>query len=183
MATERKSCAGGTVRPPAANKTTTRKKKSVRLTPSQRKEAGEGMLNKHWRTYFLQALAETSNVTLSADKAGVAPSRAYKARREDPEFAAAWRAALVEGYDHLEMEALGYLRAPDASRKFDVASAIRLLTMHRETVAAERARTGHSDAQSVLNSIDAVIGQMRERRAANATVVAETGADDGDGAL
>jgi len=157
-----------------------KKKKSITLTPRQREEAGEGALDKHWRTYFLQALAETSNVSQSAVAAGVAASRAYKVRREDPEFAALWAEALREGYDHLEMEALGHLRAADPARKFDVASAIRLLTMHREAVAAERARTGERDPQAVLDSIDAMIDVMRERRAANAVVIAETagGGDD-----
>ncbi|MBO9516386.1 MAG: hypothetical protein J7549_19900 [Variovorax sp.] len=155
-----------------------KRKKNVTLTPRQRREAGEGKLDKHWRTYFLQTLAETSNVTRSAAAAKVAPSRAYKARREDPDFAAQWREALLEGYDHLEMEVLGHLRAGGSAAKLDVASAIRLLTMHRETVAAERARTENRDPQSVLDSIDAMIDQMRERRAANTLVIAETGDDD-----
>lgn len=163
----------------SAETTARKKKKPVKLTPRQRAEAGEGTLDKHWRTYFLQTLAETSNVQASATSAGISPSRAYKARREDSDFAAQWREALLEGYDHLEMEALGYLRAADPSKKFDVASAIRLLTMHRETVAAERARAGDKDEGSVLDTIDAVIEQMRQRRAANAVVIAETG----DGAL
>ena len=156
------------------------KKRLIKLTPRQREEGGEGAIDKHWRTYFLQALAETSNVTTSAAAAGVAPSRAYKVRREDPEFASQWHEALREGYEHLEMEVLGYLRAGDPAQKFDVASAIRLLTMHRETVAAERARAERRDPQAVLDSIDALIDQMRERRAANAVVIAETarGADD-----
>jgi len=156
------------------------KKKSITLTRRQREQAGEGVLDKHWRTYFLQALAETSNVTQSAATAGIASSRAYKVRREDPEFAAQWREALREGYDHLEMEVLGCLRAGDPARKIDVASAIRLLTMHRATVAAERARGEQRDPQAVLDSIDAMIDQMRERRAANAAIIAEA-ADDGDG--
>lgn len=160
-----------------------RKKKLVTLTARQRKEAGEGPLDKHWRTYFLQALAETSNVKLSAEQAGVSPSRAYKVRREHADFAAQWRVALLEGYEHLEMEVLGYLRAADPKKKFDVASAIRLLTMHRETVALERARAKGSDGPSVLGAIDAIIEQMRERRAANALVIAETADEAGDGTL
>ena len=159
----------------------TGKKKPVKLTQRQRDEAGEGPIDKHWRTYFLQALAETSNVTQSAAKSGVAPSRAYKARREDPDFAAQWGEALREGYDHLEMEVLGYLRAAGQGRKFDVASAIRLLTMHREAVAAERARHDQRDPEAVLDSIDAMIDLMRERRAANALVIAQTGGSGGDG--
>jgi hypothetical protein len=178
MATER-NLAGRNARPAPKNP----RKKSVRLTPRQREAGGEGPLDKHLRTYFLQALAETSNVRQSAETAGISPSRAYKVRREDEAFAAAWRAALLEGYDHLEMEALGYLRAADPSRKFDVASAIRLLTMHRETVAAERARSGGYGRESVLDSIDAMIDQIRERRAANAAVIAEQAAEPDDGAV
>jgi hypothetical protein len=150
------------------------RKKSVKLTPSQRKEAGEGKLNKHWRTYFLQALAETSNVKRSATKARISQSRAYKARREDPAFAARWRAALLEGYEHLEMEVLGYLRSTRTSRKFDVPSAIRLLTLHRDTIAQERARTAPYDRQMVLESIDATIDRMREQRTANTGLLATT---------
>ena len=172
MATERKTCAGGSAHPPATSNTP--RKKSVKITPSQREEAGEGKVNKHWRTYFLQALAETSNVRLSAERAGVSPSRAYKARREDAAFKAAWSAALLEGYEHLEMEVLGHLRTPDPARKFDVAGAIRAISLHRETIAAERARADGRDEQAVLDSIDAMI----ERRAANAAAIAETAGTD-----
>jgi len=156
-----------------------KRKKYVKLTPRQREEAGEGRLDKHWRTYFLQALAETSNVKLSAARAQISPSRAYKARREDADFAALWRAALFEGYEHLEMEVLGYLRDPDPARRIDVAAALRLLAAHRETVARERALAGDDDEQAVLDSIDAFIDEMRARSAANAAIIAETarGAD------
>ncbi|HWK40592.1 MAG TPA: hypothetical protein VNR60_01555 [Croceibacterium sp.] len=166
MATERKTSAGGTARPPAASKNP--RKKSVRITPTQREEGGETKANTQWRTYFLQALAETSNVTSSAERAGISASRAYKARREDADFRAVWSAALLEGYEHLEMEVLGYLRTPDPAKKLDVGSAIRLISLHRETIASERARAGGRDEQSVLDSIDAMIDRMRERRAAHA---------------
>ena len=43
--------------------------------------------NRHWRTLFLDRLAETSNVSAAARAAGVNPSRAYKVRREEPDFA------------------------------------------------------------------------------------------------
>ena len=53
----------------------------------QLKEGEEPGLNRHWRSVFLDLLAETSNVSESARRAGVNPSRAYKVRREEPEFA------------------------------------------------------------------------------------------------
>lgn len=142
-----------------------RSRKRTKITPAQKRAAGEGKLNRHWRTYFLQALAATSNVTKSAEAAGVDASRAYKARRESPGFAADWRAALQEGYEHLEMEVLAYLRGTDASRKLDVANAIRLLAAHRRTVAEMRAARDDTDEQAVLDSIDALIDRMREEAA------------------
>jgi hypothetical protein len=155
------------------------KKKQISITPSQRAEAGEeGRVPNNWRTYFLQALAETSNIALSAQRAGIAPSRAYKARREDPEFAGKWREALLEGYDLLEMEVLGWLRTPDPSRKVDVAAAIRLLGAHRETVERHRALEEEENEQAVRESIDAFLEGLRQRRLAKEASLIETQAPD-----
>ena len=133
-----------------------------------------------WRIRFLEALAETSNVSASAIRANVPNRAVYKLRREDPAFAAKWRAALLEGYDHLEMDLLGYLRDPDPARKMDVTAALRLLTAHRETVARERALQEDDDEQAVLDSIDRFIEDMRQRRAANEAILIE--AETGNGA-
>lgn len=142
---------------------------------------GEGPLNKHWRVYFLTALIDTSNVTASAEAAGISPSRAYRVRREDANFAAQWRTALREGYDNLEMELLGYLRSGDPARKMDVANGIRLLSQHRATVAHDRALEDGRSELEVLESIDAMIDDMRARAAANAAILAES-ATESDGA-
>lgn len=74
------------------------------------KESEDGRINNNWRRLFLDHLAETSNVTDSAAKAGISASRAYKVRREEPEFARLWLDALWEGYTHLEMEVVRSLR-------------------------------------------------------------------------
>lgn len=147
--------------------------KKIRMPLRLRESEGEDRLNKHWRTYFLAALVETSNVTRSAERAGISVSRAYRVRREHPGFAAEWRQALCEGYENLEMELLGYLRDPDAGRKMDVANAIRLLAQHRQSVAHERAAQDDRSEQEVLDSIDAMIDSMRERAAANAAQLSE----------
>lgn len=90
-------------------------------------------LDRHWRAFFLDHLAETSNVTAAAHFAGVNPSRAYKVRREDAAFARKWYAALLEGYEHLELETLRRLRegVPADGPKFDIANALRLLMRTR----------------------------------------------------
>lgn len=132
-----------------------------------------------WRVRFLEALAETSNVTASAIRANVPIRTVYKARREEAAFAAKWREALHEGYDNLEMELLGHLRNAQPERKMDVAAAMRLLVAHRETVARERALREDDDEQAVLDSIDKFIDEMRDRRAANTAILAEPERDDG----
>lgn len=133
----------------------------------------------HWRLRFLEALAETSNVSASAQQAGVEPRVTYKARRSEPDFAARWNAALLEGYEHLEMEVLGHLRAPDPERKLDVAAALRLLAAHRETVLRLKALTEEEDEQATLDALDRWIDEMRERRTANQAILGEAEGNDG----
>lgn len=153
-------------------------KARTKIAPGLRAHETGGAVNKHWRTYFLAALVETSNVTASAEKAGISPSRAYKVRREDPGFAVQWRVALREGYENLEMEVLGYLRCPDLGHKIDVTNAIRLLSQHRQSVAQDRALEDNRSEGEVLDSIDAMIDDMRERAAANAAFLTKANASD-----
>ena len=140
-----------------------------------------------WMRSFLAALAETSNVTAAADKAGVTTAHVYRIRREDAEFARQWQGALCEGYDNLEFELLDRLRngiVTDAEgRKFDNAAALRLLTAHRESVNRERALRDNEDAARIVESINAKLDLMRERAlAAGRDVWAEDGDDEpGDG--
>lgn len=121
--------------------------------------------NVGWRTLFLARLAETSSVAASAAYANVPVATVYKIRRSDPGFAARWRAALYEGYEHLEMEVLAYLRGNLPGRKLDIANAIRQLAAHRRTIAEIRAEEEEDDEQAVLDSIDALIDSMRAEAA------------------
>lgn len=120
--------------------------------------------NRPWRPVFLAVLAETSNVTAAATAADVPASRAYKDKRDDSEFAAKWREALCEGYDLLEIEVLHRLRFGEAKEgaKFDNATALRLLSQHRETVARERAIRDNADVEVVRKSLHAKLLQIRE---------------------
>lgn len=126
-----------------------------------------------WRAPFLSELAATSNVAASARAAGIAPARAYELRRADPQFYREWQEALCEGYDHLEMTLLQRLRdgeikpasgAKRGTRVFDNANALRLLAAHRETAARQRAIHDTRDSEAILDSINAKIEKMRERR-------------------
>ena len=127
---------------------------------------------KNWRQTFLANLADTSNVSAAAEAADISLSWVYKTRREDPEFARHWFAALCEGYDNLEMDLLHRLRSGEAQdaepRKYDNATAFRLLSVHRQSVAREKAIQEDDDEQAVLASIDAKLDAMRERAHQNA---------------
>ncbi len=120
--------------------------------------------NRPWRPVFLAVLAETSNVTAAAAAAEIPVSRAYKDKRDDSEFAARWREALCEGYDLLEIEVLHRLRfgEPKDGAKFDNATALRLLSQHRETVARERAIRDNADVEAVRRSLHAKLLHIRE---------------------
>ncbi len=124
------------------------------------------------RSKFLDSLAQSSNVTKSAEDAEIRVSDAYKARRKDPEFARQWLAALSEGYVHLEMEVLRRLREGDlqteGSDKYDFANAIRLLSAHRDNAARAQAEERNVSAAEVRASIgrkvDAIREQLRSER-------------------
>ncbi len=51
------------------------------------------------RARFLEALAATANVRLACAAVGLSRQAAYTLQRRDPEFAAAWRAALCKARD------------------------------------------------------------------------------------
>ncbi len=139
-------------------------------------------LDRHWRSLFLDTLAETSNVSAAARAAGASTSRAYKTKKMDAEFRRQWNEALLEGYEHLEMETLERLRfgVGTGERKFDIANALRLLAMHRETVAHERAKQAHVDEESVLESLNAKIDAMRKREAEVKQMLLEDGTSQPD---
>lgn len=158
--------------PPKANRSKTARPKAAVDPQAGRLRSGG------WRTPFLEALAETSNITAAAIRANVPLRTVYKARRADEAFAAGWQVALQEGYDSLEMELLGYLRDPQPERKMDVTAVLRLLSAHRETVERRRALTAEDDEQATLDSIDQFFEDMRQRRLANNAILLEAETSD-----
>lgn len=142
-----------------------------------------------WRKAFLSELAATSNIAASARKAKISASTAYEARRRDPDFYRRWQEALCEGYEHLEMNLLQRLRegeikpptgAKRGTRVFDNGTAFRLLTVHRESAARQRAIHENRNAEAVLDGINAKLDRMRERSASlsNGKLVEDESADD-----
>ena len=69
----------------------------VMAKPSRRE------ISQRKREAFIEHLGQTCNVSLSAERVGVAFSTFYKIRQRDAAFAAAWQRALDDGYQRLEM--------------------------------------------------------------------------------
>ena len=102
------------------------------------------------RRMFLDTLAATLNIRLSAETAGISSQSVYHHRRVDAQFRAEWQTALDEGYVRLEAELLD--RALNGKRKqvarggqivetieFSDSLALNLLLQHRKAVAEYRA--------------------------------------------
>ena len=121
------------------------------------REGETSRLSRHWRTLFLDCLAETSNVSEAARRADINASRAYKVRREEPEFARQWLIALWEGYVHLREGD----SSTDGKEKYDFANAIRLLNAHRENAARAEAQQRNVSAAEVRASIDRKVEAIR----------------------
>ena len=139
-------------------------------------------LSRSWKRIFLNALAQNSDLDAACAAARTTVARVHSVRREDPEFAIAWRAALLEGYENLELETLFYLRsgnAPHGQTKFDAVNAIRLVRGQAEIAARERAIRDEDGDQAVLDSIDRKLDRMRERAAANAALLEEDAHEPG----
>lgn len=166
-------------KPAPASDATPARHPRTKIAPALMEE--EDQPNPQWRRHFLAALAETSNVTAAAAAAKVHPSRAYKVRRLEPEFARQWRSALLEGYENLELEVLHRLRfgePKDGEVKFDNTAAMRLLTLHRETVARERAMRENEELGTVRAAIHAKLEQLHRQVVARRALQASE-ANDG----
>ncbi len=167
------------------------------------KDKGKGATRKtvaRWtkarKGLFLERLAATSNVAESARAAGVTARAAYDLRARDPDFDAAWKAALDIGFAELEMLVLrhaltgsertetvkdgpeGTLKQVKTVHSYPLAVALRLLAVHREEVERfrlmEAARNGCDEA--VLDRIRAEMAQVRTRIAGAALDEAGDGA-------
>lgn len=92
--------------------------------------------------HFLDLLAATCNVRLSAEETGVGSSSVYRQRRRRADFAAKWEGALEQGYARIEMglvrnaiEALEAEFDPDRpAPRMSIDQAIKVLQAHRAAV-------------------------------------------------
>jgi len=119
---------------------------------------------------FLDQLAASCNVTLSAKATGFSREAIYKRRRNDPGFAERWQAALEQGYARIEMllvqratETLeGQMPDPDTPlAEMGVRDAINILQLHRAAVKGEgRAPGWRARPRSLDEMRDSILAKL-----------------------
>ena len=125
---------------------------------------------------FLAELAATCNVAASARAVGISEKTVYKKRALDPEFRAAWDAALDQGYARLEMTMLrrathGTFKTEwhggkrvGRSKEFSDRLGFQLLNLHRASVMGRRqAAVVEGDAEAARARIEAKLAEMNAR--------------------
>lgn len=115
---------------------------------------------------FLDCLAASCNVLLACEQADVAPTTVYRQRRRRADFKKKWQEALEQGYARLEM-ALVAAAADSVERvEFDAErpipqmsaeTAIKVLQLHRASVAGVGRRSGYRAPPKRLEEVQASI--------------------------
>lgn len=126
---------------------------------------------------FLDHLAETSNVSVSAKRAGVSRSAVYRLRATCPAFSQGWQMAIATGYDELEFRMLKTARfgtikpvkRPDGSigraTEFDDAQGLKLLMAYKQSVEKGRSEPPADPlaAKGARDQLAATLEQIRRR--------------------
>ncbi|MFN3819174.1 hypothetical protein [Blastomonas sp.] len=126
---------------------------------------------------FLDHLAETSNVSVAAKRAGVSRSAVYRLRAISPAFSNGWQSAIATGYDELEFRMLKTARfgtlkpvkRPDGTigraTEYDDAQGLKLLMAYKASV--EKGRTDATPdplaAKGARDQLAATLEQIRQR--------------------
>lgn len=151
---------------------------------------GEGEAGAAKRQYWTKAreaaffaeLGASANVTRSAAAAGMSVRAAHLRRQRNPAFAAAWLAALDQGYAELEalllrqamdgtervetvVDEAGQVKQTKTVRSFPHGVAMRLFLCHRDAVERYRIMmaAGAEDDPALAAKIRAEMARVRER--------------------
>jgi hypothetical protein len=126
---------------------------------------------------FLSVLAETCNVSRACKVAGVGMTSAYRRKKENAAFRAAWLAAIAVAYQQLELVLLE--RAFNGTRKLVPVRAgetrtmreysnqlgLSLLKMHRETAADAEYEMAPNDMEEMRERLVRKLQRLKERDA------------------
>ena len=133
----------------------------------QRRKAKKNAFGPAMQKRFFETLAQTANVRMSADAAGVSMSTVYRRRQKNLEFRVRWDEALDYGYVSLEAgllesarQAVGELEVPEQEplvRGMDAKLAMNLLHQH-----GRNRHVAIGDGHKGRGSVDAVLDRLEK---------------------
>jgi len=141
----------------------------------QLRKASKRSCTKSKQQDFLTTLAETCNVTVSAQAAGISISHAYNLRKKDAAFRAGWLEAMGVAYSRLELVLLD--RAFNGTEKvitrkdggedrmleYSNQLGLTLLKMHRDTAKEADADVPEQDASELRERLVRKLERLRKR--------------------
>ena len=151
--------------------------KTARLRTATRRD-----WTKKKESAFLTVVAETCNVTLACEEAGVSLSSAYARRKKNAAFRAAWAEAISVAYRRLELMLLErsfngtekVVTRKDGSeervREYPNGIAIQLLKMHRDTAVAAEREPAPGELEDLRAKLQGKVERLRQRLIAEGRV-------------
>ncbi len=124
---------------------------------------------------FLSVLAETCNVTRACEQAGISVTHAYRKRKSDAAFRAAWREAIGVAYQRLELVLLDrafngtekVVKRRDGSEErmleYSNQLGLTLLKMHRDTAADANTELPPEDVDEIRERVLAKLKRLKQR--------------------
>ena len=144
---------------------------------AQKRKASGRDWSKAKESEFLSVLADTCNVTRAAAEAKVSVSAAYRRRKTDAAFRAAWLDAIAAAYQRLELVLLErvfvgtekIVRRKDGSEErmieYPNQLALTLLKMHRDTAVEAVADAPADDMEEIRDRLLEKLERLRKREA------------------
>jgi hypothetical protein len=143
----------------------------------QQRDARPSDWSQAMRDTFIEALADSCNVSLAARAIDRSISNVYKQRTTNADFRGAWDQALAIGYARLEMmmleralhgvEKIVVLKSGESKvmREYPDRIALALLRLHRDNVSATNEGVDDEDYQEACARIIERLERLRERDA------------------
>ena len=147
--------------------------------PQQRK-ASERNWTKEKEATFFSVLAETCNVTRAAEETGVSTGGAYKRRKENAAFRAAWLEAISIAYQRLELVLLDrafngtekVVKRRDGSEErmleYSNQLGLTLLKMHRDTAVEATTEFQPDQIEELKQRLFSKLRRLKDRDAQEA---------------
>ena len=149
---------------------------------AQKRKASSRDWSRAKESEFLTVLADTCNVTRAAAEAKVSVSAAYRRRKTDAGFRAAWLDAIAAAYQKLEMVLLErvfvgtekIVRRKDGSEErmieYPNQLALTLLKMHRDTAVEAAAEVPPDDVEEIRDRLLEKLERLRKREAESGAI-------------